>query len=284
MADILGGVRGTKTGYTVKNISNLSSNIVTVSSSKTLDFKNVAGSFTATIILQHSTKADVTIENCEFEITKTTAPTDFSFTKITKQYDSGNRFTTNDILGAIRGSKTNYTLKSITAVSPSGIASASGTAPNLSLTMTKAGNFTATIILEHPTKLDVTIPSCEFEITKATAPTLTWTKQAKAFVSGGKFSTAEIIAGVQGTKRNYTIKDITTLNPTNIVTVTSAKELSFNSLVGAFTATIILEHPAKQDVSIENCAFEITKAAAPTNLTFTKRTEPFVSGGELYHC
>ena len=379
VADILAGVQGNKTGFTIKNITDLSSNIVTISSSKTLDFKNVAGSFTATIILQHSTKADVTITNCEFEITKTTAPTlrwtkqnkpfgsggeitnsdildgltgadkagyqikpvsitdadgtgasvdgsgisakitsytkagtitltlvfehstkadvtiancefeisknpaptDFSFTKITKQYDSGNRFTTNDILGAISGSTTNYTLKSISAVSPTGVASASGTAPNLSLTMTKAGNFTATIILEHPTKLDVSIAGAQFEITKATAERLTFQKVSEAFASGGKFSTAEIIAGVQGTKRNYTIKDITTLNPTNIVTVTSVKELSFNSRVGAFTATIILEHPSKEDATISGAEFEITKAAAPTNLTFTKRTEPFVSGGSF---
>ena len=282
VANILAGVSGTKDGYTVKNITALNPrNLVTLTPAKALNFGSRAGAFTATIILEHNTKADVTIANCEFEISKNPAPSPaLSFTKITKQYDSGNRFTTNDILGAISGSKTNYTLKSIT-VSPSGIAVVSGTAPNLSLTMTKAGSFTATIILEHPTKRNVSIAGAQFEITKATAETLTFQKVSEAFASGGKFSTAEIIAGVQGTKRNYTIKDITTLNPTNIVTVTSTKELSFNSRVGAFTATIILEHPAKQDVSIENCAFEITKAAAPTNLTFNKRTEPFVSGGSF---
>ena len=126
--------------------------MVTLTPAKALNFGSRAGAFTATIILQHSTKADVTIANCEFEISKNPAPTDFSFTKITKQYDSGNRFTTNDILGAISGSKTNYTLKSIT-VSPSGIAVVSGTAPNLSLTMTKAGTFTATITLQTPHKI-----------------------------------------------------------------------------------------------------------------------------------
>ena len=264
----------------LKNISNLSSNIVTVSSTKTLDFKNVAGSFTATIILQHSTKADVTIENCAFEITKLTAPTDFSFTKITKQYDSGNRFTTNDILGAIRGSKTNYTLKSITAVSPSGIASASGTAPNLSLTMTKAGNFTATIILEHPTKRNVSIPSCEFEITKLPAPTnLAFSKRTEPFVSGGSFTTAEILEGVQGTKTGYTVKDITNFN-TNIVTLTPAKALNFKNVIGNFTATITLEHPTKRDVVLTGAEFEITKGAAET-LTFQKVSKAFTSGGKF---
>ena len=286
VADILGGVRGTKTGYTVKNISNLSSNIVTVSSTKTLDFKNLAGAFTATIILQHSTKADVTIENCEFEISKNPAPTDFSFTKIIKQYDSGNRFTTNDILGAISGSKTNYTLKSIT-VSPSGIAVVSGTAPNLSLTMTKAGNFTATIILEHPTKRNVSIPSCEFEITKLTAPTLTWTKQTKAFASGGEITNANLLAGLTGAdadKRGYTIKTVTITDADGTSarvdgSGTSAKITSYKK-VGTLTLSLVFEHSTKKDVTLTGKLFEITKAAAET-LNFRKVSKAFTSGGKF---
>ena len=287
VANILAGVSGTKDGYTVKNISNLSSNIVTVSSTKTLDFKNVAGAFTATIILQHSTKADVTIENCEFEISKNPAPTDFSFTKIIKQYDSGNRFTTNDILRAISGSKTNYTLKSIT-VSPLGIAGVSGTAPNLSLTMTKAGSFTATITLEHPTKRNVSIPSCEFEITKLTAPTLTWTKQEKAFASGGEITNADILAGLTGAdadKQGYAIKTVTITNPDGTgATVdgagTSAKITSYKK-VGTLTLTLVFEHSTKKDVTLTNKEFQITKATAPTTLTWTKQNKVFASSGEI---
>ncbi len=36
--------------------------------------------------------------------------------------------------------------------------------------MTKAGNFTATLVLEHATKGDSTIDNASFEITKASAP------------------------------------------------------------------------------------------------------------------
>ena len=43
--------------------------MVTVSSSKELNFSGGVGSFTATIILQHPSKADATITNCAFEIT-----------------------------------------------------------------------------------------------------------------------------------------------------------------------------------------------------------------------
>ena len=288
VADILAGVQGNKTGFTIKNIT-VSSNIVTVSSSKALNFNGRAGSFTATIILQHSTKADVTITNCDFEITKGTAPTDFSFTKITKQYDSGNRFTTNDILGAISGTKTNYTLKSISAVSPTGVASASGTAPNLSLTMTKAGNFTATIILEHPAKEDATISGAEFEITKLPAPTpaLTWTKQTKVFASGGEITNADILAGLTGAdadKQGYAIKSvaITDADGTSARvdgSGTSAKITSYTK-VGTLTLTLVFEHSTKADVTLTGKLFEITKATAPT-LTWTKQTKAFASRGEI---
>ena len=99
----LAGVQGNKTGYTVKNITNLSpNNLVTVSSSKTLNFNGRAGTFTATIILQHSTKADVTITNCDFEITKGTAPT-LTWTKQTKSFASSGEITNANLLSGLTG-------------------------------------------------------------------------------------------------------------------------------------------------------------------------------------
>ena len=276
-AEILAGVRGSKTGYTIKNITTLSSDIVKITSSKALDFKNLAGSFTATIVLQHNTKADVTIANCAFEITKLTAES-LNFNKITKPFASGGKFTTAEILAGVRGSKTGYTVKNITTLNPSNLATVT---PAKELNFSgSAGSFTATLILEHPTKADVTIANCAFEITKLTAESLNFNKITKPFASGGKFTTAEILAGVRGSKTGYTVKNITTLNPSNLATVTPAKELNFSGSAGSFTATLILEHPTKADVTIANCAFEIRADASPT-LTFQKVSKSFSSGGKF---
>ena len=277
-ADILGGVRGTKTGYTITNIAELNpSNLASVTSSKELNFRGRIGSFTATIILEHSTKADATITNCAFEITAGAAPS-LTFTKRSKAFSSGGKFTTAEILAGVQGTKAGYTVKNITALNPASLATVSSS-KELNF-RGRIGSFTATIILEHSTKADATITNCAFEITAGAAPSLTFTKRSKAFSSGGKFTTAEILAGVQGNKSGYTVKDITTLNPANLTTVSSSKELNFRGRIGSFTATIILEHSTKADATITNCAFEITAGAAPS-LTFTKRSKAFSSGGKF---
>ena len=275
--NILAGVSGTKDGYTVKNIKNLSSNIVNITPTKALHFKNSVGTFTATIILEHNTKADVTITNCDFEITRANAET-LSFTKITKKFTSGGTIDNAKIMSHITGNKTGYTLKSITALNPTGVASESGTVPNIYLSMTKVGTFTATITLEHSTKQDAIITNCKFELTAKTVENLTFSKRSKAFSTGGSFSVADILAGVQGNKTGFTIKNIAVSK--DIVTFSSTKALNFKNVAGSFTATIILQHSTKADVTITNCQFEITKRNAE-NLTFTKRSKPFVSGGKF---
>ena len=179
----------------------------------------------------------------------------------------------------ITGNKTGYTLKSITALNPTGVASESGTVPNIYLSMTKVGTFTATITLEHSTKQDAIITNCKFELTAKTVENLTFSKRSKAFATGGSFSVADILAGVQGNKTGFTIKNITDLS-SNIVTVSSSKTLDFKNVAGSFTATIILQHSTKADVTITNCEFEITKRNAE-NLTFTKISKAFVSGGKF---
>ena len=233
--------------------------------------------FTATIILQHSTKADVTIANCEFEIIRANAET-LIFTKITEKFTSGGTIDKAKIMSHITGNKTGYTIKSINALTPTGVASASGTAPNIYLSMTKVGTFNATITLQHSTKQDATITGAQFELTAKTVENLTFTKITKAFSTGGKFTTAEILAGVQGNKTGYTIKNIAVSK--DIVTVSSSKTLDFKNVAGSFTATIILQHSTKADVTIANCEFEITKTAAPT-LTWTKQAKAFASSGEI---
>ena len=277
-ADILAGVQGNKTGYTVKNITNLNpANLVTVTPAKALNFNGSAGSFTATIILGHAVKADATINNAEFEITKLTAES-LNFNKRTKTFTSGGKFTTADILAGVQGNKTGYTLKNITNLNSSNIVTVSSS-KTLDFSG-RAGNFTATIILEHSTKADVTITNCAFEIRRGTAETLTFTRLTKQFISGGSFTTTEILNHIQGTKSGYTLKNITNLNPNNLVTVSPSKALNFSGRTGSFTATITLQHLAKADATITGAEFEVTSLPVE-NLTFRKITKAFASGGKF---
>ena len=284
--EILAGVQGSgKTGYTLKEIKTLNpSEVASVSGTKpnfALTFIKT-GNFTATLVLEHPSKADVTINNASFEIGKA-GGVSLTFNKRTKTFVSGGRFSTNEILAGVQGSgKTNYTLKSIGNLSPSGVASVSGSKPNLSLNFIKAGTFTATLVLEHPTKGDATINNAEFQIDKAGKASLTFNKLTETFASGGSFSTSEILAGVQGSKTGYTLKEIRTLNPSGVASVSGIKpnlSLAFVK-AGTFTATLVLEHANKADVTITGASFEIGKAGG-VSLTFNKRTKTFVSGGRF---
>ena len=93
---------------------------------------------------------------------------------------------------------------------------------------------------------------------KKPAENLTFQKVYKAFATSGSFTTAEILAGVQGTKYGYTVKNITNLTPNNLVTFSSStKTLNFSGGLGSFTATIVLEHSAKEDATITGTEFQI---------------------------
>ena len=259
-ADILGGVQGNKTGYKIKGITTLNpSNLVTVSASKELIFSGGLGSFTATLVLEHNDKKDVTITNCAFEITRGDAEK-LTFQKVSKSFTSGGKFTNADILGGVQGNKTGYTIKSITTLNPSNLVTVNASQQLISKQLIFSdgfGSFTATLVLEHKAKKDVTITNCAFEITRGDAEILTFQKVSKPLTSGGKFTTADILGSVQGNKTGYKIKGITTLNASNLVTVSASKELIFSGGLGSFTATLVLEHNRKKDATITNCAFEI---------------------------
>ncbi len=206
------------------------------------------GTFTATLVLEHASKGEVTIPNAQFEFTRAIAPAErLTFNKVTKVFSSGGSFSTSEILGGVQGIKTGYTLKSIPTLSPAGVASVSGRKPNFSLTMTKAGTFTATLVLAHATKADATITGAQFEITKAAGERLTFSKRTKKVSSSGSFSTDEILGGVQGTKAGYTLKSISVLSPAGVASV-SGRKPNFSltmTKIGSFTATLVLEHTTK---------------------------------------
>ncbi len=287
--EILGGVAGTKSGYTLKEIKALApSGVASVTGTKpklSLRMTKI-GSFTATIVLEHSTKGDVTITGAQFKIS-TSAGESLTFDKLSEVYSSVGLFTTEEILGRVGGKKAGYTLREIRSLNPIGIASVTGTKPNLYLSYAKAGNFTATLVLEHATKGDSTIDNASFEVTKAPAPRLTWTKQSKPYVSGGEISNAELLAGLNGTsaaKTGYTIKSVTisSANGTSARVSgrgTSAKIVGYTQ-AGILTLTLVFQHPAKMDVTLAGKKFEITKADAST-LTWKKQSKAYVSGGEI---
>ncbi len=269
-ADLLAGVTGSgKTGYTIKTvtISNDGGTSAVVSGSgraAKITSYTKAGTLTLTLVLAHDTKKDATIRNAEFEITKDAVPS-LSWTKQRKPFSSGGEITNADLLAGVTGSgKNGYTIKTVTITSTNGTGarvSGSGRAAKIT-SYTKVGTLTLTLVLQHTSKPDVTLSNAQFEITKASAPRLTWTKQTKPFSSSGEISNAEILAGVTGSgKTGYTIKTVT-ITHTNGTSArvsgsgTSAKITSYNK-VGTLTLTIVLQHDAKDDVTIRNAQFEI---------------------------
>ncbi len=269
-ADLLAGVTGSdKNGYTIKTvtISNDGGTSAVVSGSgraAKITSYTKAGTLTLTLVLAHDTKKDATIRNAEFEITKDAVPS-LSWTKQRKPFSSGGEITNADLLAGVTGSgKNGYTIKTVTITSTNGTGarvSGSGRAAKIT-SYTKVGTLTLTLVLQHTSKPDVTLSNAQFEITKASAPRLTWTKQTKPFSSSGEISNAEILAGVTGSgKTGYTIKTVT-ITHTNGTSArvsgsgTSAKITSYNK-VGTLTLTIVLQHDAKDDVTIRNAQFEI---------------------------
>ncbi len=288
-SEILAGVAGTKSGYTLKEIKALAplgvASVTGTNPDLSLTMTKI-GSFTATIVLEHSTKGDATITGAQFKIS-TSSGERLTFDKLSKVYSSGGRFTTAEILGRVGGTKTGYTLREMRSLNPIGVASVTGTKPNLSLSHAKAGNFTATLVLEHATKGDSTIDNAPFEITKASAPKLTWIKQSKPYVSGGEISNAELLAGLNGTsaaKTGYTIKSVTITNTNDTGarvsgSGTSAKIVGYTK-AGILTLTFVFQHPAKADVTLTGKKFEITKGSG-SGLTWTKQSKPYGLGGEI---
>ena len=206
------------------------------------------------------------ITNASFEITPTSlAPAEkLTFNQRIKKFSNGGSFSNDEILAGVQGNKTGYKLKNITAVTPTDMSWVIGNKPHLGLTLNKIGTFTATIILEHPTKKDATIENASFEIIATPAEKLTFSKRTKRF-SNGKFSSGDILQGVQGNKTGYTLKSITSINPTDIADVNGVApylSLSMNK-GGTFTAVLILEHPSKGDAVITNASFEITSHTTP---------------------
>ena len=172
---ILQQVKGTKNGYTLKNISEISG-ISEITGTNIAEFTGTpkavlhikkTGSFSAKITLTHPLYKDVEITGAQFEITpkKASAQT-LTFKRLVV---SKNLITEADILRRITelsgaSLENGYTLKALTGLQEvtggPGLAELSG----LSIKIKKTtGIFTATLVLQHPAYLDTTITGATFE-------------------------------------------------------------------------------------------------------------------------
>ena len=136
---------------------------------------------------------------------------DLSWSKQSKIYQSRRRDQQCRIISTVlSGTKTGYTLKTVTISDPGGTGarvSGSGTAAKI-VSYTRAGNLTLTLVFEHATKADKTITGAQFEITEG----LTWRKQSKVYGSGGEISNVELLGGLHGPKEGYRIKSVQITN------------------------------------------------------------------------
>ncbi len=295
-AELLAGLNGTsaaKTGYAIKSvtITNTNGTGARVSgrgtSAKIVGYTQ-AGTLTLTLVFEHPAKMDVTLTGKKFEITKAFA-SGLTWKKQSKPYVSGGEISNAELLAGLNGNtaaKTGYTIKSVIITKTNGTGarvSGRGTSAKI-VGYTKAGTLTLTLVFEHSAKVDVTLTGKEFEITKGRAESLTWRKQTKVY-SSGEITHVQLLAGVQGSKTGYTLK---TVNITNHGGMTSARvvgsgrsaKITSYTKAGTFTLTLVLQHDTKEDVTLRNAAFEITKANAES-LTWTKQTKHFNSGGEI---
>ncbi len=271
-AELLGGVRGTKTGYRIKSVqitSDSSSSGATVSGSgagaKIVGYRK-ATILTLTLVLEHGTKPQKTLSNAMFEIRKMPVPADLTWRKQSKVYSVGGEISNAELLNGLSGTKIGYRVKTLTISDVRGTsARVSGTGTSAKIVgYTKVGILTLSIVFEHDTKEDKNITGGAFEITKGSAPSLSWTKQKKIYTNGREITNADLLAGVTGSgKTGYTIKTvrITNTNGTGARVSGSgraAKIISYNK-VGTLTLTLVLEHPSKEDATISNAQFEIYK-------------------------
>ena len=155
-----------------------------------------AGAFTITITLQKSGYKDVTIKATIVYL----ATESLTFDKLTTAKSTISK---DDILKQVKGKKEGFTLKSI-AIGDSykPFAEVQGTAPNLSLRLKKAGDFTAKIILQKVNHKDVTLDASFSGVPE----TLTFTELTTYKTTLNKDDIFKQIP--EPAKTNYTLKSI----------------------------------------------------------------------------
>ena len=212
--------------------------------------------------------------NYTLRVTKSDAPSDVKWkdAALSEVWSAGGSFSKAEILGNVAGTTTGYDLKTIANISNSDVAEVSGKAINFK---DKAGNFTADIVLVHATQADIRLDNATFDIAKRAKETLTFNPLSEPYVVNGTFSAVEILANIKADNKKvgYRVKEINTLNPAGIVTISSDKRsLSFvTGKIGNFTATLVLEHDTKGDSEVTNAAFAVS-GFPPTDIGLSSKS------------
>ena len=211
----------------------------------------------------------------------------FTFKNITIDASKkGKTITAKQVLAQIpEASEKNYTLKSI-STSDESIAEVSGTKPNFQITLKKVGKFNATIVLEKTGAKDITLNNCTFEITQSVLDSFEFNTLEVNINDTKTISADDILKQITDAQtKGYTLKEISlSASGQNIAEVSGTKPNLQITLKkkGNFMATLVLEHKTHFDITLTNCAFEITDKALAENLTFKAGfQETFVSGGSF---
>ena len=297
-AAILQQVKGTKNGYTLKNISEISG-ISEITGTNIAEFTGTpkavlhikkTGSFSAKITLTHPLYKDVEITGAQFEITpKKASPQTLTFKRLVV---SKNLITEADILRRITelsgaSLENGYTLKALTglqAVSGGpGLVELSGLSIKIKKT---AGIFTADLVLTHPEYLDVTLTGATFEkkeqvfvfdektqtITGVTAKYATIFKTATEVTFPDEIDgvQVEVIKGRLGNNISYNVFGAST-NQYKIKTIHLPKNLK---TVGAYAFASLRKLTA---INLPPSVTTVGKSAFGTCLLLSSVTMPAVT-------
>ena len=243
------------TGWTIKSIAVADSSFGDVTgagSSQKIVLKK-GGTFAINITLQKTGYEDFVLKGVKIKATFKADAKDFSFQPFLAVF-TDNAITIEQLKKNLK-SPAGWTIKSI-KIDDSSYAEVMGTSVrDFKIKIKKPGTFTATIVLEKPNYIDATITNCEFDISKLTAPSLTFSK-FETYNNDKNNSTiteAKILEKVQGKKAGYTLKSISQLSDANLAEV-SGKTIKIKK-EGTFTATIVLESDNYEDVTLTNCNF-----------------------------
>ena len=242
-----------KEGYTIKNIIIDDTSVAEVDRNKmSLKIKK-AGTFTIKIILQKSGYQNVNIEATIVYLISEK----LTFDKLTT---ARNALTKEDILKQVKGNKDGFTIKDI-IVSDNAFAQVKGTAPDFSITLKKAGDFTAKIVLEKTNHTDVTINAAAFSGVpeKFTFRKLTAYKKT--------LNKDDILKQIpEKEKAGYALKSIDVKDATFANVTGTAPNLSLKLLkIGDSKADITLSKTGYLDTTIQGAEFN----HIAENLSFT---------------
>ena len=184
----------------------------------------------------------------------------FTFVKIGQEYKLGKAISTEEIMVQIKGALyEGYRLKSI-EVDNKRIAKVEGIKPNLKINVLKSGVFTATIVLENPNRLDVTINEAVFIIFPSFSKNFIFEKLAVNYTKTDTITSSQIMNQITGaTSEGYRIKGVKITTNEEFAKVYSIKKNIGINLIkpGVFTATITLEKENFTDVIIRSAEFDV---------------------------